>query len=64
MKNILSYFFLVLFTATAQAVSMAKNPSAGMLNQIEAKVGRDYKGDGLSVTRTEFGARLHCACQY
>ena len=64
MENILSYFFLVLVTAAAQAGSMAKNPSAVMLNPIEAKVGTHYKGDGLRVTPTEFGARLHCAGQY
>src|SRR5215471_4430217 len=32
-------------------------------NQIGAKAGADYQGDGLSVTPTADGARLHCVFQ-
>ena len=32
-------------------------------SQLGAKAGADYKGDGLTVTSTEMGARLHCAFQ-
>ena len=32
-------------------------------NEIGAKAGADYKGDGLTVTATESGARLHCVFQ-
>ena len=32
-------------------------------NQIGAKAGADYKGDGLAVTPTESGAHLHCVFQ-
>ena len=32
-------------------------------DQIGAKAGADYKGDGLSVTPTTDGARLHCVFQ-
>jgi len=32
-------------------------------DQIGARAGADYKGDGLIVTPTTFGARLHCSFQ-
>src|ERR1039458_9763964 len=32
-------------------------------NQIGAKAGADYTGDGLAITPTESGARLHCVFQ-
>ena len=32
-------------------------------DQIGSKAGADYNGDGLSVTATDSGARLHCAFQ-
>jgi hypothetical protein len=38
-------------------------PSAIPWSEIGAKAGADYKGDGLVVTPTESGARLHCVFQ-
>jgi hypothetical protein len=40
-----------------------QHPGAIPWNQIGAKAGADYQGDGLAVTPTESGARLHCVFQ-
>jgi len=49
----------------AQAAELAATNTPGAIpwNQIGAKAGADYKGDGLAVTPTEAGARLHCVFQ-
>jgi hypothetical protein len=65
------YFLAVFLLAgllaarASQAASPAatNTPAAIPWNQIGAKAGVDYQGDGLAVTRTEFGARLHCVFQ-
>ena len=48
-----------------QAASLAATnaPSAIPWNQIGTKAGADYQGDGLAVTPTGSGARLHCVFQ-
>ena len=38
-------------------------PNAIPWSQIGAKASADYQGDGLAVTPTESGARLHCVFQ-
>ena len=38
----------------------SKKAEAIPWDQIRAKAGPDYKGDGLSVATTVSGARLHC----
>ena len=43
--------------------SATNTPSAIPWNQIGAKAGVNYQGDGLAVTPTEFGAHLHCVFQ-
>ena len=49
----------------AQAADMAatNTHSAIPWNEIGAKAGANYNGDGLAVTPTESGARLHCVFQ-
>ena len=47
----------------AADMAAANTPSAIPWNEIGAKAGADYKGDGLAVTPTESGARLHCVFQ-
>ena len=44
-------------------MAATNTPSAIPWNQIGAKAGADYKGDGLAVTLTESGARLRCVFQ-
>ena len=49
----------------AQAADLAATnaPAAIPWNQIGAKAGADYQGDGLAVTPAGSGARLHCVFQ-
>ncbi|MGA2749974.1 MAG: hypothetical protein ABSG59_14455, partial [Verrucomicrobiota bacterium] len=47
----------------AADLTATNTPNAIPWNEIGAKAGADYKGDGLAVTPTEFGARLHCVFQ-
>ncbi|MGO8927466.1 MAG: hypothetical protein ACLQU3_11320 [Limisphaerales bacterium] len=47
----------------AAGLAATNAPSAIPWNQIGAKAGADYQGDGLAVTPTESGARLHCVFQ-
>src|ERR1039458_7262652 len=47
----------------AAGLAATNTPAAIPWNQIGAKAGADYKGDGLAVTPTESGARLHCVFQ-
>jgi hypothetical protein len=54
-------FFLTLGAVLAAAATPTKTAEAIAWNQTGAKAGAEYKGDGLTVTRTESGARLHCA---
>src|SRR5262245_36024305 len=55
----------VVWTADAAGPPMPPVQTGASIpwSQIGAKVGTDYKGDGLTVTTTERGARLHCAFQ-
>src|ERR1039457_6793506 len=48
-----------------QAADLAatNTPAAIPWNEIGAKAGADYQGDGLAVTPTGSGARLHCVFQ-
>ena len=45
------------------SLAATNSPSAIPWNQIGAKAGADYQGDGLAVTPIESGARLHCVFQ-
>src|SRR5271170_3194488 len=47
----------------AAGLAATNTPAAIPWSQIGAKAGADYKGDGLAVTSTESGARLHCVFQ-
>src|SRR5580700_9452449 len=55
----------LLATTVIQAADSPANntPSAIPWNEIGAKAGADYKGDGLAVTPSESGARLRCVFQ-
>src|ERR1019366_3750894 len=64
--------FLVLFllaglpamrVTQAAGLAATNTPSAIPWNEIGAKAGADYKGDGLAVSPTAQGARLHCVFQ-
>src|SRR5579862_7097605 len=62
-----SHLYLVIFLAAA-TTHAADKVAAGAANpipwnQIGAKAGADYQGDGLAVTPTDSGARLHCIFQ-
>src|ERR1035438_5031422 len=54
--------FIALLTLAA-GLGTTNAPAAIPWNQIGAKAGADYRGDGLAVTPTESGARLHCVFQ-
>src|ERR1039457_370004 len=55
---------LLAMRATQAADLAATNtPAAIPWNEIGAKAGANYQGDGLAVTPTESGARLHCVFQ-
>src|ERR1019366_10709037 len=65
---LLSVLFLLaglLAVRVTQAAGLAatNTPAAIPWNQIGAKAGADYNGDGLDVTPTDSGARLHCVFQ-
>ena len=47
----------------AAGLATTNTPSAIPWNEIGAKAGADYKGDGLAVTPTGPGASLHCVFQ-
>ena len=47
----------------AAGLAATNTPVAIPWNQIGAKAGADYKGDGLAVSPTAHGARLHCVFQ-
>ena len=47
----------------AAGLAATNTPAAIPWNQIGAKAGADYKGDGLAVTPTGPGASLHCVFQ-
>src|ERR1022692_3278660 len=55
----------LLATSVTQAAGLAATNTSGAIlwNEIGAKAGADYQGDGLAVTATESGARLHCVFQ-
>jgi hypothetical protein len=65
------WFFAFFLLAGLPAISVTQaaglaatnTPAAIPWNEIGAKAGADYKGDGLAVTPTESGARLHCVFQ-
>ena len=54
---------LALWLPQAAAMPATNTPSAIPWNEIGAKAGADYQGDGLAVTSTGSGARLHCVFQ-
>ena len=54
---------LAIRATQAAGLAATNTPAAIPWNQIGAKAGADYKGDGLGVTATGSGARLHCAFQ-
>jgi hypothetical protein len=64
-------FALLIMLASLPAMSVAQaaglaatnTPAAIPWNEIGAKAGADYQGDGLAVTPTKSGARLHCIFQ-
>ncbi len=55
--------WLALWLTPAAAMPATHTPGAIPWNEIGAKAGADYKGNGLAVTPTESGARLHCVFQ-
>ena len=55
--------WLAMSVTQAADMSATNTPSAIPWNQIGATAGADYKGDGLAVTSTGSGARLHCVFQ-
>lgn len=64
MTQIMSCLTTLVVGITQSALGVATNaPSAIPWNEIGTKAGTDYKGEGLSVTPTPGGARLHCVFQ-
>src|ERR1039458_3369619 len=64
MRNLICFGILLTLTAVhREAMSATNTPAAVPWSQIGAKASADYTGDGLAVTPTEFGARLHCVFQ-
>ncbi len=62
--KILCFAFLFAMRVTQAADAAATNPPPAIpWDQIGAKAGADYQGDGLAVTPSERGARLHCVFQ-
>jgi len=61
MTKLLCFGILLTAGATHGEGTTAKNSIPW--SQIGAKAGVDYNGDGLAVTPTESGARLHCVFQ-
>jgi hypothetical protein len=55
--------WLAIRATQAAGLAATNTPAAIPWNQIGAKAGADYQGDGLAVTPTESGARLHCIFQ-
>jgi hypothetical protein len=55
----------LLATRVTQATDLSSTNAPGAIpwSQIGAKAGANYQGDGLTVTPTESGARLHCVFQ-
>ncbi len=64
-NNSILCFALLLAMRVTQAADMAatNTPTGIPWNEIGAKAGADYKGEGLAVTPTESGARLSCVFQ-
>ncbi|MGA2247495.1 MAG: hypothetical protein ABSH48_21125 [Verrucomicrobiota bacterium] len=54
---------LTALATQARELSATNTPSAIPWNEIGAKAGADYQGDGLAVTPAEFSASLHCVFQ-
>jgi len=54
---------LAMRVAQAAGLAATNTPSAIPWNEIGAKAGADYTGDGLAVAPTDSGARLHCVFQ-
>ena len=54
---------LAMSVTQAAGLAATNAPSAIPWNQIGAKAGADYQGDGLAVTPAGSGARLHCVFQ-
>jgi hypothetical protein len=58
-----SALLLAMGVAHGADMAVASTPAASPWSQISAKTGADYKGDGLAVTPSDSGARLHCVFQ-
>ena len=62
-----TWSFLIGLFATGvvqgEPLATTNSPAAIPWSQIGAKAGGDYKGDGLTITTTESGARLQCVFQ-
>jgi hypothetical protein len=54
---------LAMIVTQAADMAATNTPSAIPWNQIGAKAGANYQGDGLAVTPAGSGARLHCVFQ-
>src|SRR5277367_3312175 len=54
---------LVVRVTPAAGLAATNTPAAIPWSQIGAKAGVDYQGDGLAVSSTAQGARLHCVFQ-
>jgi hypothetical protein len=54
---------LAMRVTQAAGLAATNTPTAIPWNQIGAKAGANYQGDGLAVTPTGFGVRLHCVFQ-
>jgi hypothetical protein len=69
-RNQMKIWLLVTLQLATPSFMLSAAPASGMptnmpipWGQIGAKVGADYHGDGLAVTPTAEGARLHCVFQ-
>src|SRR5262245_39399963 len=66
-----SYILVIALVTNSSLVGRVHGASTGPTketkgipwSEVGAKAGADYKGDGLSVMRTENGARLRCVFQ-
>jgi len=55
--------WLAVHVTQAASLAATNTPAAIPWNEIDAKAGANYKGDGLAVTPTGSGARLHSVFQ-
>jgi hypothetical protein len=55
--------WLAVHVTQAASLAATNTPAAIPWNEIGAKAGANYQGDGLAVTAASSGARLHCVFQ-